>query len=283
LTSELEADLFAHLVARGLAMINPVRLAGGRSNCVWRASDTVVKIYRKEANNPLFANDSQRERASLIALAGTGMVPHFIDAGTFEGRQWLAYTHITGTVWQSGPAHVAQLLGRLHDQPSYSGLPLGCNGSAELSAQTLAILALCNDKVLLQDLAPEGQVPGTATPMLIHGDPVPGNLLEHDGTLTLIDWQCPQLGDPAEDLALFLSPAMQLLYRGSPLSQQEEAIFIAAYPDRHVVTRLQALKPWFHWRMAAYCLWKAEQGGSNDRDAMELELAALQSISPKAA
>jgi len=283
LTAELEAKLFAHLLARGLAVTNPERLAGGRSNCVWRARDTVVKIYRNDGNNPLFANDARRERASLMALAGTGMVPHLIDAGTFEGRQWLAYTHITGTVWQRGPAHVAQLLGRLHDQPSFSGLPLGCNGSAELAAQTLTILALCHDSVHLQDLAPKGQVAGIATPMLIHGDPVPGNLLEHDGTLTLIDWQCPQLGDPAEDLALFLSPGMQLLYRGSPLSQEEEAIFIAAYPDRRVVARLQALKPWFHWRMAAYCLWKAEQGSSYDRAAMKLELAALQSISPKAA
>lgn len=211
------------------------------------------------------------------------MVPHLIDAGVFDGRQWLAYVHITGTIWQSGSAHVAQLLGRLHDQLGFFGLPLGCNGSAELAAQTLAILALCNDTKHLQNLAPEGQVAALATPMLIHGDPVPGNLLVHDGTLTLIDWQCPQLGDPAEDLALFLSPAMQLLYRGSPLSQEEEVIFIAAYPDRRIVARLQALKPWFHWRMAAYCQWKAEQGGSHDRDAMELELAALQSISPNAA
>ena len=101
--------------------------------------------------------------------------------------------------------------------------------------------------------------------------------------LTLIDWQCPRLGDPAEDLALFLSPAMQLLYRGAPLGLAEQDAFLAAYPDPQVTARLRALLPWFHWRMAAYCLWKAERGGAEDREAMALEIAALQSISPSMA
>ena len=280
---EFEAKLFAHLALRGLAVENPVQLNGGRSNRVWRAGDTVIKFYQACGNNPLFDNDAQREQASLISLARTGMAPKLIDAGTFGGRHWLVYSHITGTMWHTGTAQVAQLLGRLHDQPGFSGLPMGRNGSSELTAQTLAILAQCRDTDALRSMAPMGQVAAVANPMLIHGDPVPGNLVEHEGTLTLIDWQCPQLGDPAEDLALFLSPAMQLLYRGSPLSQDEVGTFVAAYPDQSIIERLHALKPWFHWRMAAYCLWKSQQNSCHDRDAMGLELAALQSISPSAA
>jgi len=283
LTKETQPDFFAHLASCGLAVENPERLTGGRSNCVWRAGETVVKLYQADGDNPLFANDSQREQASLLALAATGMVPRLLKAGNFDGHQWLAYSHIAGTVWQAGTPHVAQLLGRLHNQPSFAGLPLGCNGSAELAVQTLAILARCNDNSQLLGLAPAGQVEALANPVLIHGDPVPGNLLEGNGTLALIDWQCPQLGDPSEDLALFLSPAMQLLYRGFPLSQIEEDAFVDAYPDRRVTERLRALKPWFHWRMAAYCQWKAEQGSDRDREAMTLELMALQSISRKAA
>jgi len=250
---------------------------------VWRAGETVIKLYQADGDNPLFANDSQREKTSLVALADTGMVPCLLDAGTFDGHRWLAYSHITGTDWQAGTPQVARLLGRLHDQPSFAGLPMGCNGSAELAVQTLAILARCNDASKLQGLAPPGQVNPLANPVVIHGDPVPGNLVEHNRTLALIDWQCPQLGDPTEDLALFLSPAMQFLYRGFPLSQAEEDAFVAAYPDRDVTERLRALKPWFHWRMAAYCQWKAEQGSNRDREAMRLELMALQSISRKAA
>jgi len=283
MTFEFEADLFAHIALRGLAVENPERLTGGRSNHVWRAGPVVIKLYQGSDENPLFANDALRERASLKALARTGMAPQLLDAGTFRGCKWLAYSHIEGSAWQKDSAHVAQLLGRLHDHISFSGLPKGRNGSAELSDQTLAILAQCNNSNPLRGLAPSGQVAALANLVVIHGDPVPGNLVEHTGTLTLIDWQCPQIGDPAEDLALFLSPAMQLLYRGKPLAQDEEVAFLGAYPDRAVVARFLALKPWFHWRMAAYCLWRLERGGRRDRDAMALELDALQSISPSAA
>lgn len=258
-------------------------MAGGRSNHVWRAGVLAVKLYETARENPLFANDPVLERESLAAMAGTGMVPHVMGHGTFEGRAWLAYDHITGKPWASDAAHVAQLLGRLHDQPAWPGLRRGSDGSADLTAQAESILARCNEGAAFGAMRPSGQVPPLVRPQVIHGDPVPGNLLAHDGTLTLIDWQCPALGDPAEDLALFLSPAMQFLYRGEVLSRAEEDAFLAAYPDPRVVSRTLALKPWFHWRMAAYCLWKAEQGGEQDREALALEVAALQSISPSSA
>ncbi|MGR3761362.1 phosphotransferase family protein [Roseobacteraceae bacterium NS-SX3] len=261
----------------------PRRLAGGRSNRVWRAGGVVVKLFSKVQDNPLFANDPAREAAALRALGGTGMVPQLIASGQFEGHAWLAYSHITGASWRSDAAHVAQLLGRLHDQPPFAGLPPGANGSAALEAQARAILNRCRQPGEVLRLRPLGQVQPLPDTQLIHGDPVPGNLVAHDGTLTLIDWQCPQLGDPAEDLALFTSPAMQLLYRGSPLARAEEDAFLAAYPDRRITGRMLALKPWYHWRMAAYCLWQAERGGARDRDALQLELAALQSISPNRA
>ena len=280
LAVDFETRFFAYLTARDLVTTVPERLIGGRSNHVWRSGDLVIKLYSKTQNNPLFDNDPEREQVSLVALSGTEMVPHLMDAGTFEGRQWLAYQHIKGDPWQEDTGHVAQLLGRLHDQPGWEGLPRGCNGSAELAAQTRGILARCRESAALLTQAPSGQVPPLECLSVIHGDPVPGNLLAHDGTLTLIDWQCPQMGDPAEDLGLFLSPAMQFLYRGAPLTQDECDAFLAAYPDPRVVGRALALMPWFHWRMSTYCLWKSEQGSTADSSAMALELAALQSINP---
>ena len=260
----------------------PERLQGGRSNRVWRAGHTVIKLYSRGSTNPLFANDWRREEASLVALSRTGMVPRLLETGEFNGHHWLAYSHIQGENWRADTGHVAQLLGRLHDQTGIPKLPLGVNGSAEIANQTQKILTLCQNRSHILEQQPSTEVAAYEKPVLIHGDPVPGNLLEHDGTLTLIDWQCPQMGDPAEDLALFLSPAMQLLYRGSQLSGEEENTFLEAYPDRRIVERLQVLKPWYHWRMAAYCQWKLEQGGERDAEAMGLELQALQSINPSA-
>jgi len=283
LNSDFHARFFAHLVGLGLKAQAPRILTGGRSNYVWRMDPLVVKLYDQSSFNPLFANDPACEVAALRALSGTGMVPHLVRSGCFEGHHWLAYSHLKGTSWQHDPAPVARLLGRLHDQPAFEGLPKGVNGSAMIDVQVQAILTGCSDVDALRSLRPDHPVPPAARQTLIHGDPVPGNLVAHDGTLTLIDWQCPKLGDPAEDLALFLSPAMQLLYRGAPLSADEAEAFLSAYPDPQVTARLRLLLPWFHWRMAAYCLWKAEQGGAKDREAMELEIAALQSISPSMA
>ncbi|WP_434086064.1 phosphotransferase [Leisingera thetidis] len=258
-------------------------MAGGRSNHVWRAGGLVIKLYAGDGANPLFANDPAREIAVLTTLSGTGMVPPLVQTGDFEGRRWLGYAHVNGSPWQKDSGHVAQLLGRLHDLAPPPGLPLGVNGSTALENQTVEILENCSNREKLAALRPLGRVPPLPQPVLIHGDPVPGNLLAHDGTLTLIDWQCPQIGDPAEDLSLFLSPAMQLMYRGAPLSQAEEDAFLRAYPDPRIAGRTLALKPWFHWRMASYCLWRAERGGAKDWQAFELERAALQSIRPRTA
>lgn len=286
--AKFEQRLFQSLAAQGLDVSAPLPLQGGRSNRVWRAGNLVVKLYRTNGRNPLFCNDPKREIAALQALAGTGMVPALVASGTFEGASWLVYSHITGAPWNKGSGHVAQLLGRLHDQPEFPGLPQGVSGSVELERQTRRILQECGSSDpafdLIQFLRPIGQIPSLAGSFLIHGDPVPGNLLAHDGTLTLIDWQCPQMGDPSEDLALFLSPAMQHLYRGAQLGRAEEEAFLSAYPDPRIIGRYLALKPWYHWRMAAYCLWRSAGGEERDRIALDLEIAALrQSIIPNRA
>jgi len=274
---QTQTALFRHLAQQGWSLLEPVPLSGGRSNHVWRAGDVVVKLYRRDRYNPLFANDPARERSALLALSGTGMVPRYLGHGCWEGQDWLIYCHLTGAPWSRDTGHVARLLGILHDQTPFDGLPEGINGSRAIEAQTRMILAQAQRSSMLLSAMPQGVVPRSLQTCLIHGDPVPGNLMAHDGTLALIDWQCPQRGDPAEDLALFLSPAMQSLYRGDILSAGEEAEFVAAYPDRRVVARYYALKPWFHWRMAAYCHWRGDDA------ARDLEIAALQSIRPRTA
>jgi len=48
--------------------------------------------------------------------------------------------------------------------------------------------------------------------------------------------------------------------------------------DSRIVDRYMALKPWFAWRMAAYCLWRVENGAAAYQKGLELELEVLQAF-----
>lgn len=274
----MDTHLQAHLKQKGYDTDAPVHLKGGRSNLVFRIGGQVLKVFDQTYTNPLFANDPQREISALRSLAGQKICPALIDFGTFQGRFWLIYTHVDGSIWTDGIAPVSELLFSVHRAQIPPDLPRGSNGSKDLLRQTEYILSLLRGVHDLQRLRPKSHVAATEQLALVHGDPVPGNLLRTDNGLRLIDWQCPAIGDPCEDLALFLSPAMQLIYRGTPLSAEAEHAFLSAYPDQAIVTRYLAIRPWYHWRMAAYCAWRSERDGGQDIKALQLELAKLQAL-----
>ncbi len=259
----------------------PVPLAGGRTNRVWRLSgelyDLVLKLYVSDAATPLFANDPLREAACLAALSGSGIAPTPVAADPKAETPWILYRHLPGTGWTTGVEAVAHLLGRVHASPAPSGLPTAPDGSAELARQTLEILSLCHSAQTnaLRALEPKGTIAPSGQRRLVHGDPVPGNIVMQGRHATLIDWQCPVIGDPAGDLAIFTSPAMQLVYRGAPLTTAEKCAFLRAYPDRATVGRTLDLQPWYHWRMAAYCLYQSERGRVGYAQGLALERAAL--------
>jgi thiamine kinase len=260
--ASLRAEVLARLPQLAGAVWRP--LAGGRTNHLWRVAGAVVKSYDPDAASPLFPNDPDAERRALAALSASGLAPVPLGGGT----TWIAYRYLQGAAWRSGTASVARALHRLHGHPGAGFRPLG-SGSAALLAQGRAILAACPATL------PEPPDPGLppAAPCLIHGDAVPGNIIACTQGLTLIDWQCPASGDPAEDLAMFLSPAMQWLYRGAPLTGPERDEFLAAYPDGGTVARFLVLEPLFRWRMAAHCLWKSSRGAPDYSAALRLEIA----------
>ncbi len=244
-------------------------LKGGRVNHLWRVGETVVKLFQPGGESPLFPNDCQAESRALAFLAPAGIAPTLCA----QGADWVAYRHVPGQVWSKDPRTVADVLTKLHclAQPDPTQFRHGANGSAALLAQAKAIAALCKAK--LPPPPNDPAVPPKET-CLIHGDAVPGNMIATDGPITLIDWQCPAIGDAVEDIATFLSPAMQWLYRGRPLDMAETSAFLAACPPT-VAKRYLLVKKLFHWRMAAHCLWRAEQGHSDYATALSLELAAV--------
>ncbi len=256
-------------------------MTGGRTNRLWRASghggEIVIKAYAPCDDNPLFSNDPTAEALILHHLKDTGLAPKLHGALDTSLGPVVVYALVHGRPWQQNVAPVARELARLHKSTMPHGLPAAPDGSQALVDQTLAILSLCPEDAAKPITAyrPAGLAPPSGIIALLHGDAVPGNLIDTGTGITFIDWQCPCSGDPVHDLAIFLSPAMQHIYRGAPLSPDEEDSFLSAYGDKLAAARYHALAPWFHWRMAAYCLWRTIRGDADYQLPMAMELERL--------
>jgi aminoglycoside phosphotransferase (APT) family kinase protein len=243
-------------------------LRGGRTNRLWQVGDLVLKRHDSAAASPLFPNSAADEARALALFGPLGLAPVLCAAGA----DWVIYRHVQGAVWPAGPlsdpAPVARMLGRLHALPvagmAFRPLP---DGSAGLLAQARAMA----EGLDLPAPPPDPHLP-PAAPCVVHGDAVAGNVLVTPEGPMLIDWQCPALGDPAEDLAMFLSPAMMWLYSGRIHTPVDRAAFLAAYPHRATVERFLTLEPLFRWRMAAHCAWRARRGDDGYARALRLEL-----------
>lgn len=261
------------LVAPGCAA---VRQATGRSNTVLRVEArggvAALKIYGRDTATPLFANRPRDEARALAALSGTGLAPDLLDRGRAHGRDWILYRWIGAAVFPPPePASVGAALARLHACAAPQ-LPEMTAERAEAQAETM-LAALAGPWrrrfASLRVAAPE--LPGR---VFLHGDPVPGNLVLSPAGVGLIDWQCPALGDPVFDIALYLSPAMQLVHRGRPLTGAERRAFLDGYGDPAAERRWAAAERFLAWRMALYCAWRVERGDSAYEAGIAAELAA---------
>ena len=234
----------------------------------------VVKLCDGAAT-PLFPNDPAWEMVALRWLDGTGLAPRPLGAVETPIGPAILYRHVAGRRATSTAA-VARALARLHRLSPPPGLrrpPSGPRGlRLRLDAVTQALRA--PPPALLR-------LPGPAAapdvrPAFLHGDPTPGNAVGAVSGAVLIDWQCPALGDPCDDLAILLSPAMRRLDGLEPLTAAERTAALEAYGDPAVTARLDALAPLHHALLAAHCLWRAERGWPGARDAAEAELGALE-------
>lgn len=256
-------------------------LQGGKTNQLWRVGDVVVKLYSQPGANPLFPNQPDAEILALQALQGRGLAPQFLGQAATPLGRCVVYRHMPGQPGSAGPAQVAGLLARLHQQPRPAQALRHISASAgAVMASAQAILGLCRDRAAFSDppdMGPAVAVPLPA-PVFLHGDPVPANIVHAPQAPhgpCLIDWQCPGWGPAAHDLAIYLSAAMQLLYQGQPLPRRAQAQVLAAYPDAAAVAHYRAVRPLFAWRMAAYCQWRLEQGQADYAAARDAELASL--------
>lgn len=256
------------------------RLQGGRTNDLWRVStDTgvlVVKRYHPAAGSRLFPNDPASEAAALRHLRGHGLAPECVALVDTRHGTCLIYNYVTGAPGAVEPADLGRVLSRLHRISPPAGLRHVLSGSAAILAQGDRMLADCVMAGDLFGLRPQIDV-HAADPVFLHGDPVPTNVLATSGGPVLIDWQCPAIGDPVEDLGLALSPAMHHLYGAGPMDAAAQDAFLDGYGAPAITRRYRALAPALHWRMAAYCLWRRHhrRPDTQDKTALALEIAAL--------
>lgn len=250
--------------------------SGGRSNKSWVVSETgaapvVVKVFNPERGNALFGNDAYCEAKALRHLAGTGLAPRLIRFEEIEGRPVLVYSYVKRCQTPERAESAAETLRRLHMLDAPSDLQ-----SKTSDPELILKMGEAFARVVPDFPSPPGLPKLQKTPLtFLHGDPVSANMIATETGIVLIDWQCPGLGDPVLDLFTYLSPAMQQLYRDTPLTPTEEHRFLSAYEDAETIDRLHLLAPILHWRMAAYCSFMAANGEKDYEPCVALELAAM--------
>jgi thiamine kinase-like enzyme len=246
--------------------------SGGKTNKVWRLNgdkDLICKLYLDTNNNPLFNNFPYAEYECLKWLEGSGIAPKVYEFLESPFGYILLYYYIDGLTWKKDVGLVSDLLKRIRKHEPLKTLRTLSSLPVNIKADGLNILNKLESpyKENLLEACPEVIVPDIE-PVLLHTDVVVGNLIFGNEGLQLIDWQCPALGDPIVDITMFLSPAMHQIYGLRDFSIIDYENFLAELSPK-LRERYYTIGPLYHWRLATYCLWKAEQG------IMEYEKAAL--------
>jgi thiamine kinase len=275
--NKIKNQLQNYLIMQGVMSDQTIWHAqtGGRTNKVWRLlgeKDLICKLYLETKTNPLFNNIPKAEYECLLLLNGSGIAPKPYKYLRTPFGEVLLYDYIKGQTWSHGVGSVSELLTRIRKHKYPKGLRILSNMPSDIKQTGLEIINKLNSyhKNKLIKKCPDVSI-SDIEPVLLHTDVVPGNLILGDEGLRLIDWQCPAVGDPIVDITMFLSPGMHEIYGSGKLSMNDHEVFLMSLTSK-LRNRYNIIGPLYHWRLAAYCFWKAEQGF------LEYENAALAEI-----
>jgi thiamine kinase len=254
---------------------------GGRTNKVWRLKgekDLICKLYLQTKTNPLFNNSPEAEYRCLLWLDGSQIAPKPYKYLRTPFGEVLLYDYIKGQIWFHDVDTVSELLTRIRKHKCPKGLRILSNLPSDIKQTGFEIINKLNNyhKDKLIKICPEVSIPDIE-PVLLHTDVVPGNLILGDKGLRLIDWQCPAIGDPIVDIMMFLSPGMHEVYGSGKLSMKNHEVFLMSLTS-DLRNRYNIVGSLYHWRMAAYCFWKAEQGFAEYENAALAEIDHLKMI-----
>jgi len=275
--NKIKNQLQNYLVMQGLLSNQTVWYAqtGGQTNKVWRLlgeNDLICKLYLETKANPLFNNIPEAEHRCLLWLEGSNIAPKPYKYLKTPFGEVLMYNYIKGNTWSHNVDTVSELLTRIRKHKYPEGLRILPNLPFDIKQSGLQIINKLNSfhKNMLIKICPDVSI-SDIEPVLLHTDVVPGNLILGEKGLRLIDWQCPAIGDPIVDIMMFLSPGMHKIYGPGKLSMKDYQTFLMNLTPK-LRSRYNIIGPLYHWRLAAYCFWKAEQG------LIEYEKAALAEI-----
>lgn len=254
------------------------RLEGGYHNDVFRVSDGSRTLVEKHyaapyGPNPMYPNLPEQEALALRVMAESGRAPRFVDfvPATPTTRAVLRYEFVHGSGWSRGVVDVARLLHDVHRVPVDRRLRrlLRTPGDVLAHADSMVDDVPRRLSAPLRAVRPDLDAASSrslpAGESVVHTDCGPGNVIRGGRHgLVLIDWQCPGRGDPVEDLACFRSPAMMILYGKRPLSPPTARRFLATYAGLSVdgaasVERFADVGAAWHFRIGAYCVWRAHE------------------------
>jgi thiamine kinase-like enzyme len=277
LNNKIKNQLQTYLIMQGIISDQDIwhGQTGGRTNKVWRLegdNDLICKLYLETKNNPLFNNTPDAEYACLLWLESSDIAPKPYKYFKTPFGEVLMYHYIKGKTWTNDVDIVSELLTQIRKYKYPRGLRILSNLPSDIKQTGLEIINKLNryHQNELIKICPDVSI-SDIEPVLLHTDVVPGNLILGVEGLRLIDWQCPAIGDPIVDIMMFLSPGMHEVYGSGKLSMTDHEKFLMNLTSQ-LRNRYYMLGPLYHWRLAAYCFWKAEQGF------IEYENAALAEI-----
>lgn len=244
------------------------RLTGGYWNAVYRLTserhDWVVKVFNSQPSIGLYPVLPDAEAAALRALAGLAIAPQFVAyfSATATRSAILVYEFFAGETWVDAFAEVAHLLRRVHTHPvahRFRQLPTTPDQLLTAGDKFLAHAAHDANKALLQTRRPLCVSVPPSLRVLVHTDAWLGNFIQGNAGVRLIDWQCPGLGDGAEDVWTFAFSGYELLIGRPPFTPEQQTTFLQAYADPNTLERMHLLSPFFAYRVAAYSCYRIQQ------------------------
>lgn len=237
-----------------------------------------------DAPGGLFAVDPALEPRIMAALSRRGLAVEPAAAFRHGPAICLAYPFQPGRTGRPPDARLARLLRRLHGLPAAAlpPLPGPPPGRDALRTRALRYLAAERDGPALTARIAEAQIaarkPVSGGPVPLHGDPVPGNVVHGSRGRRLIDWHSAHRGDPCHDIAVALSPAMQVIHGLPPCTAAQRDTFLTAYGCPAIAARHTATAALHHALMIGHCLWRLDRRDAAYGPALAAEIAALRAL-----